>query len=262
VYDRDSRLALVLGCSVALHVLLITIADILRVTHPVIEVTQDIEVSMIDVPVPVPVAVPDPVVPEPAPVIVPVAPPPPATTAHVATHTPATTTEPPPPTTTTEPPDPSGGAPVVQMDDIAPTANGVPVAIGKPHDRVGRGGTGTGTGTGTGSGSGSDGPPAPMSVATIKTKAKPRGDYGYIDASRDYPPEARQLGIEGVIKVKLVVGVDGLVKTAVLLTKLGHGLDELAIARARTIQFDPARDTDDNQVASVVIWTFNMTLPK
>jgi hypothetical protein len=52
------------------------------------------------------------------------------------------------------------------------------------------------------------------------------------------------------------------VKSAVLLNKLGHGLDELALERAKKIQFDPARDTDDKPVSSVVVWTFNMTLPK
>jgi hypothetical protein len=48
----------------------------------------------------------------------------------------------------------------------------------------------------------------------------------------------------------------------VLLNRLGHGLDELALARARQIEFEPARDTSDRAVRSVVVWTFNMTLPK
>ena len=101
-----------------------------------------------------------------------------------------------------------------------------------------------------------------MSVATIKTRAMPRGDYGYIDAGKEYPTEAKQLGIEGPVRVRLVVDDRGKVTSAVLLNKLGHGLDELALRKAREIQFDPARDTDDHPVASVVVWTFNMTLPK
>jgi protein TonB len=101
-----------------------------------------------------------------------------------------------------------------------------------------------------------------MSVATIKTRALPKGDFSYFDASKDYPPEARSLGIEGVIRVRLVVDAEGFVKSAVLLNKLGHGLDELALERAKKIQFEPARDTDEKPVSSVVVWTFNMTLPK
>jgi TonB family protein len=99
-------------------------------------------------------------------------------------------------------------------------------------------------------------------VATIKKRALPKGDYGYFDAGRDYPPEARQLGIEGAIRVRLLVDDQGKVVTKVLLNKLGHGLDELALKRAGEIQFEPALDTDDRPVSSVVIWTFNMTLPK
>jgi TonB family protein len=101
-----------------------------------------------------------------------------------------------------------------------------------------------------------------MSVATIKKRALPKGDYGYFDAGKDYPAEARQLGIEGTIRVRLVVDETGVVKAKVLLNKLGHGLDELALERASRIQFTPAVDTDDKPVSSVVIWTFNMTLPK
>src|SRR5262245_34629488 len=167
--------------------------------------------------------------------------------------------EPPPPANEA----PSGGAPVMTLDDAAANAVGtVPVAVGKQvkSDRYGRGGTGTGTGTGTGAGS-SDTPP-PVSVATIKQRALPKGDFSYFDASKDYPAEAKSLGIEGVIRVRLVVDENGKVKSTTLLNKLGHGLDELALARAKSIEFTPAKDTEDKPVSSVVVWTFNMTLPK
>jgi protein TonB len=180
---------------------------------------------------------------------------------RVRTPAPPPTDEPPPPPPTDTPP--SGGAPVTTMENLAPDALGtVPVAVGKrTSDRVGRGGTGTGTGSGSGAGS-SDEPPKPVSVATIKSRAMPKGDFSYFDASKDYPAEAKTLGIEGVIRVRLVVDEQGKVKSVVPLNKLGHGLDELALERAKKIEFDPARDTDDKPVSSVVVWTFNMTLPK
>ena len=31
---------------------------------------------------------------------------------------------------------------------------------------------------------------------------------------------------------------------------------------AKEIEFEPAKDTDDHPVTSVVVWTFDMTLPK
>src|SRR5207249_2800988 len=116
-------------------------------------------------------------------------------------------------------PNPGGDTPV-QMPDIAPTAFGhVPVAVGqRTTGHVGRGGSGGGSNDGEGSGAGA---PTPVSVATIKTRALPRGDYGYFDAGKEYPIEARQLGIEGAIRVRLIVDDKGKVKAAVLLNKLG-----------------------------------------
>jgi protein TonB len=167
---------------------------------------------------------------------------------------------PPPETPSPEPPRasdvPTGGAQVVHMDYIAPAAHGVAVARGTPNEHVGRGGTGTGSGSGGGSGSAA---PTPVSVATIKKRALPKGDY---QVSGDYPEEAKQLGIEGDVRVRLVVDATGIVTGAVLLNHLGHGLDERALDQARKIAFEPARDTDDNAVASVVVWTFHFTLPK
>jgi len=174
---------------------------------------------------------------------VPPAPPPPA--------------EPPPQQPTA--PDP-GGAPTVSMPDIAPAATGVAVAPGPRNTgKIGRGGTGTGTGSGAGAGSGAEPPPAPISIAAIKTPARAKGDYDY---TKDYPDEARRLGVEGDIRVRLTVDDKGKVKAAMLLNRLGHGLDELALARAKAIEFEPARDTDDRPVSSFVVWTFHMILPK
>jgi TonB family protein len=148
------------------------------------------------------------------------------------------------------------------MDDIAPAATGVGVAVGKRSTgRIGRGGAGGGTGVGSGSGSAEE-LARPVSVATIKTRALPKGDNDYFSAGKDYPPEAKALGIEGDIRVRLVVDDQGKVKSRVLLNKLGHGLDELALNRAAAIEFEPAKDTDDKPVTSVVVWTFHMTLPK
>jgi TonB family protein len=100
----------------------------------------------------------------------------------------------------------------------------------------------------------------PVEVKPLKTRPLPKGDYSYINASKDYPAEARRLGIEGTIRVRLLVDDKGNVKSAELLNKLGHGLDELALARARQIAFEPARDLDDRPAASNVIWTFQMSL--
>ena len=171
-------------------------------------------------------------------------------TTHAADIPLPTTPEPPPPA-------PAGGdGPTVAIADLGPGTTGVAVA-----KTPGKTGAGTGTGAGAGAGSGSGSGSGPVSVATIKSRALPRGDYSYYE-SKDYPAEAKRLGVEGTIRVKLVVDATGHVRSAVLLDHLGHGLDELALVRARAIEFTPARDSDDRDVSSVVIWTFQMTLPR
>ncbi len=169
----------------------------------------------------------------------------------------ATPNETPPPANAT--PDPAGGgAPVYAMADLGPAAHGVPVASGVPNTgKTGRGGSGAGNGSGTGDGDGAGAAPVAMSVAAIKTRAMPKGDYSYFD---DYPAEAKQLGIAGQIKVRLLVSADGKVVKRTLLQGLGHGLDELAMQKAASMEFSPALDANNQAVASVVVWTFNMQL--
>jgi len=255
--------------SLAIHVGLAVLAYTLLVTAPDKPPPEVPKVELVDIEPPAILKPPPP--PEPIKEEKTETPPPEPTKQPVQPHVAKTATrptQPPPPTEQPPPPtatpstDDSGGAPVVAMDDIAPAATGVAVAKGpRTTGKIGRGGTGGGTGAGSGTGT-SDAPPTPVSVATIKTRAMPKGDFSYVDASKDYPAEAKTLGIEGQIRVRLVVDDAGTVKSAVLLNKLGHGLDELALGRAKKIVFDPAKDTDDKPVSSVVIWTFNMTLPK
>jgi protein TonB len=251
----ESPLVLAIAGTLAIHLLLVTFADAMVVLNPPIpDPPPPPKLELVDIEVP--------------PVIKPPPPPPveakqpetPTPVQHVAaSRQPATHVETPPPPTTPPTPD-SGGAPVVTEDNIAPSATGVAVAVGKPNTgHVGRGGTGTGTASGSGAGSADT--PQPMSIATIKTRAMPKGDYSY-EQEKDYPAEAKRLGIEGKIRVKLIVDERGEVKSATLLNKLGHGLDELALARANAIKFDPAKDTDDHPVTSVVVWTFDLELPK
>ncbi|HEY4241145.1 MAG TPA: TonB family protein [Kofleriaceae bacterium] len=259
-----SPFELALAGTLAAHIIIITAADALVVTHPprIPEPAPHVELVNIEVPPEKPAPPPPPAPDVPPPPVPHTAPPPPTRVAPRAirqTQPVAPETPPPvaPPTPTTD----EGGAPVVSMPDVAPGATGVAVAKGPVNSgRVGRSGAGGSTGAGTGSGAGDV--PAPMSVATIKTRALPKGDYGFFDAGKEYPAEAKTLGIEGAIRVRLVVGVDGTVKAASLLNHLGHGLDELALSRAQQIQFTPAKDTSDQPVTSVVIWTFHMELPK
>ena len=252
----DSPVVLATAGTIAIHVIIAILGDALVVLNPPELFDPAPRVELIEIEPPAILKPPPPPVPQPEPETTQPEPEKPVEQPRVQKvarlREPPPETRPPPPTSNSEAP---GGAPVATMEGIAPSATGVPVAIGKPGTgRIGRGGTGTGSGTAEVA--------APVSVATIKTRAMPRGDFSYFDASKDYPPEARSLGIEGVIRVRLVVDEKGKVKSTTLLNRLGHGLDELALKRAAAIEFEPAKDTNDQPVTSVVVWTFNMTLPK
>lgn len=148
-----------------------------------------------------------------------------------------------------------GGAPTVAVANLGPAATGVAVATGPRAERNGAGGSGGGTGTGTGTGSGAG--DAPVSVAAIAVRAMPKGDYAHFN---DYTEEAKRAGVAGAVKVRLVVNAQGQVTQRKLLQGLGYGLDELALARAATLQFEPARDTAGRAVSSVVVWTFQFSV--
>jgi protein TonB len=138
----------------------------------------------------------------------------------------------------------------------------VPVGQARAPGGRGKGGTGGGTGSGGGgedpAGTGGDGT---VSVAAIKTMPQPIGDTDFVDATRDYPPDAKRLGVEGQVKVRLKVDATGKVATRSLVTRLGHGLDELALKLATRLRFKPAIDTSDRPVPATVVWTFTFTLP-
>jgi TonB family protein len=57
----------------------------------------------------------------------------------------------------------------------------------------------------------------------------------------DYTPEARRLGIQGEVMLEVLFEATGRVRVVRLLSGLGHGLDENAMAAATRIHFRPAR---------------------
>jgi len=66
-------------------------------------------------------------------------------------------------------------------------------------------------------------------------KAKPQG---FVQAT--YTDDARAAGIEGRVRVKIVIDASGAISDVAIVSGLGHGLDESAIAAARRMTFSPA----------------------
>ena len=55
-----------------------------------------------------------------------------------------------------------------------------------------------------------------------------------------YPDAARAAGIEGDVRLEIVVSASGAVESARVTQGIGHGLDDAALAAARQYQFTPA----------------------
>jgi protein TonB len=80
--------------------------------------------------------------------------------------------------------------------------------------------------------------PKEVSAAEVTTKPKQLGCDE--STTKEYPQAAREAGVEGKITVELLIDEKGKVTEAKVLKGLGFGLDELAIARAKTCSFEPA----------------------
>lgn len=59
-----------------------------------------------------------------------------------------------------------------------------------------------------------------------------------------YTDEARQAAVEGTVVLDIVVGVDGRVRESHVVSGLGHGLTEAAIAAAKACRFSPGQKGD------------------
>lgn len=228
-----------------------------KVQKPSAPMEVTFEVKKVEPPPP-PVVEPPPPEPPPPPPPVAAPKPPPKKVASVQKTPPKA----PPPEA---PPPPAPGPP----DDEPPSPQKIYVLPGTGSVVVNTGpanGTATGTPGGTGKGTGGGAPPGstgtgPRVVALASVKRMPEaiGDYDY---NKDYPDEARRMGIEGEVAVRLLVDEDGKVASTKLVRGLGYGLDRKALELARRIRFKPAVDESDRPVATWITWTFSFTLPR
>jgi protein TonB len=78
-------------------------------------------------------------------------------------------------------------------------------------------------------------PPVPLYKVTRQPKFRGGGP-----CTPPYPPEAKQLGIEGRVQLEVELRADGTVGEIKVVKGLGPKLDDAAIAAMRTCPFEPA----------------------
>jgi protein TonB len=72
----------------------------------------------------------------------------------------------------------------------------------------------------------------------------------------NYPPEAKRLGIEGAVRIKLGIDEKGTVVRVKVIEGAGHGFDEAAMKAMRLAKFKPAMTSDGRAVPCNIIWTY------
>ena len=110
-------------------------------------------------------------------------------------------------------------------------------------------------------------PPAPLPPAPDPNAFAPEPDNLIADHAAvvsevkpEYPPEARRLGIEGQVQLRIAVDRHGNVRWVRVVKPVGYGLDETAKLGASRLKFKPARTYDGRLVDEVVPYTYKFHL--
>jgi protein TonB len=223
--NLDPKLVICAVASVIAHV---AVARALDELPPRVDLTpRKIEVRVIEAPPPVPPPEPE-KAPEPQPEPTPTAPPKPiehqtvrphaVPTAAVAKETPTDH-----PAVTGD----TGDSPVfgISMESTSTVGGGPALPVGNTAKPA------------VGAGSAA---PVPKGVAgTVADYEATKLPLPQGRCSGKYTDEARAAGIEGTVVLDLVVGADGRVSEIHVVTGLGHGLDQAAIAALRDCRFTP-----------------------
>jgi protein TonB len=69
-----------------------------------------------------------------------------------------------------------------------------------------------------------------------------------------YPAEAKRLGIEGVVALKVGIDATGHVVTVKVIERAGHGFDEAAMKMVRQFRFKAAMTSDGKAVPCSISW--------
>jgi protein TonB len=113
----------------------------------------------------------------------------------------------------------------------------------------------------------SEGPPAfaPVSDSFIAQLPQvlqhdPREEEGRRGGPGVYPPEAKRLGIEGKVLVRIGIDRTGTIRWVRPVTKAGYGFEEAAVKALWHYKFSPARANDGRPVDYQITYTYNFRL--
>jgi protein TonB len=76
----------------------------------------------------------------------------------------------------------------------------------------------------------------------------------------NYPSKARSLGIEGTVKVRLLIGPDGRVRKASVVSGPGFGLNQAARKALLEFRFQPAVGTDGKPMEHWITYRYTFRI--
>jgi protein TonB len=103
------------------------------------------------------------------------------------------------------------------------------------------------------------GPPAFSPVSEIYVGEMPRVQHEVVP---EYSDEARSLGLEGNVLMKVGIDRNGKIRSVKLLKGLGHGLDEAAVKAMWRFQFTAARTHQGEPVDIVITYSYKFQAPR
>ncbi len=101
--------------------------------------------------------------------------------------------------------------------------------------------------------------PPPADVTEVERAPRLLRQPSALELRALYPEAARRDGVEGDVRLELLVGERGEVAEARVLQPAGHGFDEVAPQAARAIRFEPAQ-RGGRPVAVRIQWTLKFRL--
>lgn len=75
----------------------------------------------------------------------------------------------------------------------------------------------------------------------------------------DYPPEAKRAGVEGTVRLKILVDFEGKVISAKVISGLGFGLDEAALSAVKRFKWKPAVKNGES-VSTEIVYAYTFLL--
>jgi protein TonB len=82
------------------------------------------------------------------------------------------------------------------------------------------------------------------------------------EEKKEMPPEARRLGLEGVVVLRVNLDRHGVVRSVRVVKKAGYGFDEVAMKALYQFKFSPAIDKNGQPADFVIAYTYRFSAAK